>query len=329
MIDNGGAVRDRLRVVAKARGVNTDFLLNRWVVERFLHRLSFSPRRQRLTLKGAHLFTVWEGDLHRSTTDLDFHSSDGTSPDLIAGVLVEIARQPVPIPDGVTFLPTDARSRLQVRGKLPALRMSIPASMGRAEILLRVDVGFGPPPHPGVEERWYPSLLPGMGATPVLCCPRETVIAEKLAIAVEFGADNSRLRDYYDLWFLSERYAFVGHSLMEALERVFTNRDAGVFVARNDGYWEGAFGNRFAATAGERCWREWLDGHASHVRCPSLLETARAVGHFAIPMLTALRDGRRLSARWMPSLGWQPEHSSTRAAAPWDAIGADDADPSR
>ena len=72
---NGQAqgILNRLRAVAKERGVTTDHALARWTAERFLARLSASEHASRLVLKGAYVFTLWHGDLMRSTLDVDLH----------------------------------------------------------------------------------------------------------------------------------------------------------------------------------------------------------------------------------------------------------------
>jgi len=46
---------------------------------------------------------------------------------------------------------------------------------------------------------------------------RESTIAEKLHAMVELGLGNSRMKDYYDLWFLSTEYAFDGNVLANAV----------------------------------------------------------------------------------------------------------------
>ena len=71
MTEPGEVVRTRLREYARLTGVNTELILTRWAIERFLARLSLSPYRDRFVLKGALLFAVWDGDLFRATMDLD------------------------------------------------------------------------------------------------------------------------------------------------------------------------------------------------------------------------------------------------------------------
>jgi hypothetical protein len=44
-------------------------------LERYLYRLGFSPHKEKFILKGAMLFPLWGGELHRPIRDLDLHGS--------------------------------------------------------------------------------------------------------------------------------------------------------------------------------------------------------------------------------------------------------------
>ncbi len=69
--DTGTAVRARLLRLARERGEDFQLVLTRYVNERLLYRLAASPHGSRFVLKGAALFTVWTGEAHRATRDVD------------------------------------------------------------------------------------------------------------------------------------------------------------------------------------------------------------------------------------------------------------------
>ncbi len=186
MRDTGETIRQSLRMEAKRRGLSTELLLSRWVAERFLHRVSTSPHARQLVLKGAFLFAAWEGDLLRSTVDVDLRAAEedkGTAEALLLGIASAAPLRE----DGVRYEPESARVERMSAGGRPGLRVTMSATVGQARKRLRVDLGFGQPISPGPEVRQFPSLLPGFPSFPVQAYPRETVVAEKLAIAVEFG----------------------------------------------------------------------------------------------------------------------------------------------
>ena len=67
----GASVRARLLKLARQRGQPFQVLLTRFVLERLLYRLSLTPHRNRLVLKGAMILTSWFTDPLRPTQDLD------------------------------------------------------------------------------------------------------------------------------------------------------------------------------------------------------------------------------------------------------------------
>jgi hypothetical protein len=80
-------------------------LLVRFCLERLLYRLSISAHRDRFILKGAMLFALWQGFLHRRTRDLDLLGFGDPAPEAVALVFKEIVTQAVPVDDGVVFDP--------------------------------------------------------------------------------------------------------------------------------------------------------------------------------------------------------------------------------
>ncbi len=284
-------------------------ILSRWVAERFLHRVSISRHAQRLTLKGAFLFAAWEGDLLRSTLDVDLHAPEEDAA-AAEEMVCEIAALAPARDDGVEFEPKTCRAVPLLGTRIPGLRLTVAARLGSAKVRLRVDLSFGQPIRPGPEVRQYPSLLPGFASFPVRAYPREAVVAEKLAVAVEYGRDNTRLRDYWDLWFIASRYRFAGHVLVDSVARTFANRDAGNFVTRRDGYWEAAFDMAYVNSRPTRAWTEWLAQHAPLTAHPSFPEAVAAVSRFATPVLCSLRDGAHFDGRWSSRQGWSATRRS-------------------
>jgi hypothetical protein len=53
---------------------------------------------------------------------------------------------------------------------------------------------------------------------------RESVIAEKFEVMVKLGHLNSRLKDFFDIWLLANRFDFDGGTLAKAIENTFRNR---------------------------------------------------------------------------------------------------------
>jgi hypothetical protein len=65
------SIRTRLLALAQSKGQDYQRILGRYAIERFLYRLGSSTYRDRFAIKGATLFTLWTGETHRPTKDLD------------------------------------------------------------------------------------------------------------------------------------------------------------------------------------------------------------------------------------------------------------------
>lgn len=69
----------------------------------------------------------------------------------------------------------------------------------------------------------YPTLLP-MPAPRILAYPMNAVVAEKLEAIVSLGMLNSRMKDFYDIWFLAQTFPFEASALGSVLRATFQRR---------------------------------------------------------------------------------------------------------
>jgi hypothetical protein len=70
----------------------------------------------------------------------------------------------------------------------------------------------------------FPTLLP-MTAPRLRAYPKETVVAEKLHAMVLLGIANSRMKDFFDVWFLAMNFEFDGPGLARAIRSTFDRRN--------------------------------------------------------------------------------------------------------
>ena len=71
VVNIAASFRARLLDLSRQRREDFQFVLSRWMIERFLYRLSVSPHKEGFVLKGAMLFAAWTGKVYRPTRDLD------------------------------------------------------------------------------------------------------------------------------------------------------------------------------------------------------------------------------------------------------------------
>ena len=124
--------------------------------------------------------------------------------------------------DGITFDPDTLRiSPIRERQRYQRQRAKLHAQLGTARIQVQVDFGFGNAVTSVVDKENLPTLISGVPAPSLRTYPQVATIAEKFETMVQLGTVNSRMKDFYDVWALSETFQFGGAELLEAIERCF------------------------------------------------------------------------------------------------------------
>jgi len=290
------------RLLNRARQTGDDYqvLLTSFCFERFLYRLGVSDASDRFVLKGAMLLRVWSHHPYRTTRDLDLLRKGAGSPDAIRTDVTAICSAQVE-PDGVVFDPGALRiEAIGAEDEHAGTRVALPARCGTAQLTLQIDMGVGDSVWPPPQRCGYPALLEFPPPT-VLAYPPEAVIAEKLEAIIVLGDRNSRIRDFFDLQYLANRFEFDRTTLAEAVRRTFARRRTPVPVEDPIGltaaYWEnasrgpqvGAFARRAGLTVGPE---------------PGL-ELLRTLRPFPLPILDDLRSSTAAPGKWAAGGPWR------------------------
>lgn len=219
-MNSPASVRARLLNVSKQTGEDFQAILTRYAIERFLYRLGVSDQRNTFVLKGAMLFVAWQGNLHRPTKDLDLLGFGTASTEDVARRVREIAG--VPGDDGIVF---DARSVateiIKEDAEYEGVRAKLVSSLEQARIRMQIDVGFGDAVQPEPKTLEYPTVLRDIAPPILRTYPPEAVIAEKLHTMVVLDIRNSRMKDFYDLWYLAITRTFDLATLRMAIHCTF------------------------------------------------------------------------------------------------------------
>jgi hypothetical protein len=211
--------------------------------------LSRSEHRNRFILKGAMLFVTWVEAPFRPTRDLDLLGYGDNSLQAIGDTFRAILTQPVD-DDGVAFdiaglEAAPIREDLEYGG----VRVRTQAMIAGARIPIQVDVGFGDAITPGPIEIDYPVLLdapvPHLRPYPI-----ETVVAEKFHALAVRGITNIRLKDYYDLWLISETFELERTPLAAAVRQTFARRETALAQEKPTGFSEAYVETRGATNGG-------------------------------------------------------------------------------
>jgi len=293
--DVGASVRQRLLNLAHARGEDFQYVLTHYAIERLVVRIVEAGFEDRFVLKGAALFSIWSEDPYRATKDLDLLGSGDPSVAAMIETFQAAARADGGA-DGITFDPGSVNAtEIRSEARYPGIRIGVRGSLSGAEVGVQVDVGFGDVVRPAVEQVVYPAML-DMPTPGVRCYPPESVIAEKYEAMIRLSVANSRLKDYFDVWALSERFAFTAGGLVDAVTATFERRGTPVPTTRPI-----ALAAEFAGDVGKMAmWNAFLGRGRVAMTAPSLAETADQLAAFLGPTW-ARGSGYR---EWHPGGPW-------------------------
>lgn len=292
MKNPAASVRARLLNLSRESGEPFDVLMEQYATGRFLYRLANSPYRDRFILKGAQLFRSWGAEQHRPTRDLDLLGFGDSSVEAIQSVFTELIQTSVEQEDGLEWGEVKTgpiRNEVRYGG----VRALLAVNLAGARLSLQIDVGFGDVITPEASEGQWQDLL-GFPSARLLTYPPETVIAEKLEAAVSLGRDNSRMKDFYDLHWLSQNQPFLGSLLRQAIDATFRQRGTGLPLVVPD-----ALTEEFASDPKKILqWNAFL--RKGRLQAPDLSGVIRKLNTFLNPVLT----GDSCEQIWSPETGW-------------------------
>ncbi len=293
------SVRDRLLKLAKESGEEFTYVLTRYALERLLARLASSKYKDTFVLKGAMLFRLWSPKVHRPTKDLDLLGSGSSDRERVARLFAEIASVVVD-DDGIVFDPKSVKaSRIKEDAEYEGVRVNVTARIGSARLELQIDVGFGDVVTPGTIDVDFPTLLP-MAAPKLRAYPKETVVAEKLQAMVFLGIANSRMKDFFDVWFLAMNLEFEGPVLARAIKATFERRKTELPKAAPL-----ALTKSFSEDdAKMKQWKAFLSKAALLPKTMTLDEVVQVIAPFVQPPLEAALKGEKFTAIWKPKGPW-------------------------
>ena len=188
-----------------------------------MRRLEKSKYAENLVLKGGlFIYSVTDFD-SRVTVDVDFLLRRvPNTPEQLKSVLEEIISTPTGN-DFITFEIKDI-APIAVAKKYAGIGASIVARIKNTRTPFSIDFGVGDVIVPKQEKRKIPTQLDDFAAPVVNTYSLETTIAEKIDAILSLMEFSSRMKDYYDIYYLANKFDFDGKVLTEALKKTFENR---------------------------------------------------------------------------------------------------------
>ena len=224
MADISTSVLARLKNKAAESGRSYQLCLQLFCQEEFLRRLEKSKYAENLVLKGGlFIYSLTDFD-SRVTVDVDFLLRRiPNTPEQLKAILEEI----IATDTGNDFITFEIKNvaPIAVAKKYAGIGASLLAKIKNTKTPFGIDFGVGDVIVPKQEKRKIPTQLDDFNAPMVNTYSLETTIAEKLDAILSLMEFSSRMKDYYDLYYLANKFDFDGATLTKALNKTFKNRE--------------------------------------------------------------------------------------------------------
>lgn len=296
MADIGASVLAKLRNKAKETGRSNQLCMQLFCQEEFLRRLEKSKYADNFILKGGlFLYTLTEFD-GRVTVDVDFMLRKiPNTPEKLREVISEIIEADT-TNDFISF-EIKGVSPISVNKQYSGIHADIVARIKNTRTPFGIDFGIGDVIVPGAKKRKLPTQLDDFTAPTVNTYSIETTVAEKLDAILGLMEFSSRMKDYYDIYYLANKFDFNGKTLTEALKKTFANRHRFFTVEQFDQMLSFS-----ADDAMQKKWRSFCKKVNTESSFDAVLEIIRL---FLFPPYQAAMQGDEYAKVWLASRqGW-------------------------
>ncbi len=223
MADKAASVLAKLRNKAKTAGISYQQCLQLFMQEEFLRRLSKSGYDDCLVLKGGLFIYTLTNFESRATIDVDFllrHFSN--SMEDVKSLVNEI----IDTPTGNDFIKMTAKGfeKISPQRKYHGISIQIIGQIKNVRIPFNVDIGVGDVIVPKAEQRTINTQLSDFEPPVIKTYSLESTIAEKFDAILQRFELTGRMKDFYDIYYLSRTFDFDGIKLQTAIFETLQQR---------------------------------------------------------------------------------------------------------
>ena len=220
MIKNARSLIDKANNLAQKCNITTNEILQNFMFERILERLSVSKYKKNFILKGGLLLSSIMGIDNRTTMDTCIKGINLTDEQLYV-VLNEILN--IDVKDGVKFIIKNSKP-IRENDEYNGLKYNLLAKFENLRVNLSIDIATGDLITPGEIEYYYKMMFENRSLK-IMSYNIESIIAEKFQTVISRGILNSRMKDFYDLYYLITYEKFSNKNLKEAIIKTFKKRN--------------------------------------------------------------------------------------------------------
>lgn len=196
--------KNDMKKLAKENQISAQLVLQNYMLERFLERVSLSPYRDNYIIKGGFLISSMVGLNSRATMDMDatikgYPVTQDTVQKMIEKILT------VPVDDDITFT-FKSIGEIREGDEYTGYRVALTADFPPMAVPLKLDITTGDKITPREIQYDYKLMLEDRHIQ-VMAYNLATILAEKLETVISRSDQNTRPRDYYDVYILTKLQA--------------------------------------------------------------------------------------------------------------------------
>jgi len=223
MKDRAASVLERLKNQAKELDITYQECLQLFVQEEFLRRLSKSQYADNFVLKGGYFLYTFTNFASRPTVDVDFllrHQNTGV--ENVRSIIEEVLATPT----GNDFIQMSAKGfgEISTQRKYNGISAQIIAQIKNVRIPFDIDLGIGDVITPYAKTAIVTTQLEDFEKPKIMTYSLESVIAEKFDAILKRFELTSRMKDFHDIYYLSQNFDFDGLVLQEAIYETLSHR---------------------------------------------------------------------------------------------------------
>ena len=223
--------------ISKEKKISAQLVSQNYMLERFLERVSLSAYRDHFIIKGGFLIASMVGLDSRATMDMDITiKSLPVSEESVKKMIEEIIK--IPVDDDIEFS-FKRIGEIREGDEYTGYRVALTANYPPMAVPLKLDITTGDKITPREIEYEYRLMMEDRNIH-VLAYNLATILAEKLETVISRGDQNTRPRDYYDVFILTklQRENINLKTLQEALEATAAKRGSSAVIERYAGIME-------------------------------------------------------------------------------------------
>lgn len=216
------SLKAKIRNIAKQKNIPAQVILQNYIFERLLVRLSVSEYKEKFVLKGGMLVAAIVGLDNRATMDMDTTLKNlPLTPEAIRSALEDICT--IKFDDGVAF-EIGTISPIREDDIYGGYRVMLNAKFDTLLTPLSIDVSTGDAITPHAVQYNFSEIFDDEKSYELWAYNIETIMAEKVETILRRGVFNTRPRDFYDAYILTTTQKFDKTVFADALKATAKHR---------------------------------------------------------------------------------------------------------